>query len=104
MSEAEQGLYTQMHLAVMAHEDEVRLGHPASERRYMNCKSMLLLNEFVTEDLKSSMLAIWAARSLPARLDVTQTSNLLGFGKASVMGETVDLVFVVCLIQGLMRR
>jgi len=36
-SEAEQRLYTVIHLAVMAYEDEVRLGHPAPERRCMNC-------------------------------------------------------------------
>lgn len=32
LSEAEQGLYTKLHLAVMAYEDEVRLGHPFAER------------------------------------------------------------------------
>lgn len=37
LTEAEQRLYTSLHLAVMAYEDEVRLGHPASERRCMNC-------------------------------------------------------------------
>ena len=37
LSEAEQRFYTTLHLAVMAYEDEVRLGHPASERRCMIC-------------------------------------------------------------------
>ena len=37
LSEAEQRLYTVIHLAVMAYEDEVRLGHPAPERRCMMC-------------------------------------------------------------------
>lgn len=37
LTEAEQRLYTAIHLAVMAYEDEVRLGHPASERRCMIC-------------------------------------------------------------------
>lgn len=37
LSEAEQRLYTDIHLAVMAYEDEVRLGHPAWERRCMIC-------------------------------------------------------------------
>jgi hypothetical protein len=37
MTEAEQRLYTAIHLAVMAYEDEVRLGHPAPERRCMIC-------------------------------------------------------------------
>jgi hypothetical protein len=37
LSEAEQRLYTSLHLALMAYEDEVRLGHPAPERRCMIC-------------------------------------------------------------------
>ena len=37
LTEAEQRLYTAIHLAVMAYEDEVRLGHPPTERRCMNC-------------------------------------------------------------------
>jgi len=37
LSEAEQRLYTVIHLGVMAYEDEVRLGHPATERRCMMC-------------------------------------------------------------------
>jgi hypothetical protein len=37
LSEAEERLYTTIHLAVMAYEDEVRLGHPAAERRCMIC-------------------------------------------------------------------
>jgi hypothetical protein len=38
LSEAEQQLYTSLHLAVMAYEDEVRLGHPPTERRCMICE------------------------------------------------------------------
>jgi hypothetical protein len=41
LTEAEQRLYTAIHLAVMAFEDEVRLGHPAPERRCMICKAPL---------------------------------------------------------------
>lgn len=37
LSEAEQRFYTALHLAVMAYDDEVRLGHPATERRCMIC-------------------------------------------------------------------
>ena len=37
LSEAEQQFYTAIHLAVMAFEDEVRLGRPAPERRCMIC-------------------------------------------------------------------
>jgi len=37
LSEAEERLYSALHLAVMAYEDEVRLGHPAPERRCMIC-------------------------------------------------------------------
>ena len=37
LTEAEQRLYTAIHLAVMAYEDEARLGHPALERRCMIC-------------------------------------------------------------------
>jgi hypothetical protein len=37
LSEAEERLYTVIHLAVMAYEDEVRLGHPAPERRCLIC-------------------------------------------------------------------
>ena len=37
LSAAEQQLYSAIHLAVMAYEDEVRLGHPAPERRCMIC-------------------------------------------------------------------
>ena len=36
-TEAESRLYTAIHVAVMAYEDEVRLGHPAPERRCINC-------------------------------------------------------------------
>jgi hypothetical protein len=38
LSEAEMRLYTAIHLAVMAYEDELRLGHPAPERRCMKCE------------------------------------------------------------------
>jgi hypothetical protein len=38
LSEAEQRFYTSLHLAVMAYDDEVRLGHPAPERRCMICE------------------------------------------------------------------
>ena len=37
LSEAEVRLYTTIHLAVMAYEDEIRLGHPAPERRCLTC-------------------------------------------------------------------
>ena len=37
LSEAEQRLYAVIHPALMAYEDEVRLGHPAPERRCMIC-------------------------------------------------------------------
>ena len=36
------------------------------------------------EDLTQATLATWAARSLPARLDVAQTSKLLGFGEQDI--------------------
>jgi hypothetical protein len=39
---------------------------------------------FMTEDLTQATFATWAARSLPARLDVTQTSKLLGFGEQDI--------------------
>jgi hypothetical protein len=38
LSEAEQSLYTKLHLAVMAYEDEERLGHAPTERRCMICE------------------------------------------------------------------
>lgn len=38
LSEAEQRFYAALHLAVMAYEDEVRLGHPPTERRCMICE------------------------------------------------------------------
>jgi hypothetical protein len=38
LTEAEQRLYTSLHLAVMAYEDEVRLGHPPTERRCLICE------------------------------------------------------------------
>ena len=37
LSDAEERLYTVLHLGVMAYEDEARLGHPAPERRCMKC-------------------------------------------------------------------
>jgi len=37
LSEAEERFYTSLHLAVMAYDDEVRLGHPPPERRCMIC-------------------------------------------------------------------
>jgi hypothetical protein len=37
LTEAEHRLYTAIHLAVMAYEDEVRLDHPAQNRRCMIC-------------------------------------------------------------------
>lgn len=43
--------------------------------------SLLLLNEFMNKDLTQ---ATWAARSLPAWLNVTQTSKLLGFGEQDI--------------------
>jgi len=41
LTEAEMRFHTKLHLAVMAYEDEVRLGHPASERRCMICEKPL---------------------------------------------------------------
>jgi hypothetical protein len=41
LSEAEQHFYTAIHLAVMAYEDEVRFGHPPTERRCMICEKPL---------------------------------------------------------------
>ena len=41
LSEAERRFYTAIHLAVMAYADEVRLGHPAPERRCMICEKPL---------------------------------------------------------------
>ena len=38
LTEAEQCLYTALHLAVMAYEDEVRLGHAPRGRRCMICE------------------------------------------------------------------
>lgn len=38
LSEAEQRFYTSLHLAVMAYDDEVRLGHAPTERRCMICE------------------------------------------------------------------
>jgi hypothetical protein len=41
LSEAEQRFYTSLHLAVMAYDDEIRLGHPPAERRCMICEKPL---------------------------------------------------------------
>ena len=41
LSEAEERLYTAIQMAVMAYEDEVRVGHPGSERRCMICEKPL---------------------------------------------------------------
>ena len=35
LTEAEQRFYSTLHLALMAYQDEERLGHPAPERRCM---------------------------------------------------------------------
>jgi hypothetical protein len=37
LTEAEERLYAAIHPALMAYEDEVRYGHPNSERRCMIC-------------------------------------------------------------------
>jgi hypothetical protein len=34
---------------------------------------------FMTDDLMQAMLATWAAKNLPARIDVATTAKLLGF-------------------------
>ncbi len=38
LSEAEQRLYAAIHPALLAYQDEVRLGHPDLERRCMICE------------------------------------------------------------------
>jgi hypothetical protein len=38
----------------------------------------------MTDDLTQTTLATWTARGLPARLDVAQTSKLLGFREADI--------------------
>jgi hypothetical protein len=38
----------------------------------------------MTDDLKQAALAAWAARSLPARLDVVATAKLLGFAEHDI--------------------
>lgn len=38
----------------------------------------------MTEDLKHATLATWAARNLPARLDVAATARLLGFAEHDI--------------------
>jgi hypothetical protein len=38
----------------------------------------------MTDDLTQTTLATWAARGLPARLDVAQTSKLPGFGESDI--------------------
>jgi hypothetical protein len=40
--------------------------------------------EFMSEDLTQTTLATWAARNLPARLDVTATAKLLGFAEHDI--------------------
>jgi len=37
LTEAELRLYTALHTALLAYRDEVRLGHPALERRCLIC-------------------------------------------------------------------
>jgi hypothetical protein len=41
LNEAEQRLYTTLHLAVMSYEDEIGLGQPPRERRCMICEKPL---------------------------------------------------------------
>ena len=41
LTEAEQRLYAAIHPALMAYDDEIRLGHPAPERRCMICEMPL---------------------------------------------------------------
>jgi hypothetical protein len=41
LTEAEEKFYTALHPAVLSYEDEMRLGHPASERRCMICEMPL---------------------------------------------------------------
>ena len=38
----------------------------------------------MTDDLTQAALATWAARQLPARLDVTATASLLGFSVSDI--------------------
>jgi hypothetical protein len=38
----------------------------------------------MTDDLTQTTLATWAARGLPARLDVTATAKLLGFTESDM--------------------
>ena len=38
----------------------------------------------MTEDLTQAVLATWAARGLPARLDVVATAKLLGFSESDI--------------------
>jgi hypothetical protein len=48
---------------------------------------MLLLskgNQNMTEDLMQAALATWAAKNLPARLDVVATAKLLGFAEHDI--------------------
>jgi hypothetical protein len=42
------------------------------------------LYDFMIDDLTTTTLATWAARNLPARLDVTATAKLLGFGEPDI--------------------
>jgi hypothetical protein len=41
LTETEATLYAAIHLALMAYEDEVLLGHPVAERHCMNCGVLL---------------------------------------------------------------
>ena len=38
----------------------------------------------MTDDVIHAMLPVWAARNLPARLDVTATAKLLGFAEHDI--------------------
>jgi hypothetical protein len=42
------------------------------------------LMRFMTDDLTQATLTTWAARNLPARLDVTATAKLLGFTESDM--------------------
>jgi hypothetical protein len=38
----------------------------------------------MTDDVMQTVMMTWAARGLPARLDVAQTSKLLGFSEHDI--------------------
>jgi hypothetical protein len=42
------------------------------------------LTRFLTDDLRQTTLATWAARGLPARLDVPVTAKLFGFTESDM--------------------